>query len=276
MKASSIVMIWVVVASLICGETLRAAPKLGSNGKSIVTKVANTVGMRRLSELRGKLMANFFVKPANSDYSPARKAALLSTPQGKKDGGYSTAHKAVAIAALASTCWWGTMTGCYYTKVATEEEAKDALWSATGLVVVGIFVIGVAVAVGQLTGHVPTPHFPNSSGIGQHRLGRGNLFNHSMEVDNETYRGVLITYRDGVDTRTGLAFSPQASLAFTLQDSEQGALGFVAKDDSFQVPEEITVKHPDGETPDTVISLSQVENVLLTEEPILQELPLGE
>ena len=265
MKASSIVMIWVVVASLVCGETLRAVPKLGSKGKSIATSLANTVGMRRLNELRGKLMANF-TKPV--------------------DGGHSPVRKAVAIAAIASTCWWGTisLTGCgggtattigdeeYYTYTYNVKKSERDVALGVGgfiLVLAGASALLYLIIAATLPGH----HTPN---IEQHHLGRGNLFNHSMEVDNETYRGVLITYRYGADTRTGLAYSPQAPLVFSTQGSGQGRLGFAVNDSNFQAPEEITVKHPDGKTPDTVISLSQVKNVLLTEEPILQELPLGE
>ena len=269
MKASSIVMIWVVIASFVCGETLQAAPKWGSKGKSIANTLADTVGMRRI--------ITFFAKPA--------------------DGGHSPARKTIAMAALASTCLWATvsMTGCggllfpkkrhtsqdWESIVRRNKEQEEIMLAATyllGGVFVGVLIYEIAWPKKKVDNR-PRHHkmFSNSAGIEQHHLAHKNLLNHSIIVDNETYEGVLITYRDGINTRTGLAFSPQASLVFTLQGKEQGMLGFVANSPSFELPEEIIVKPLDGEkTPDEVISLAQVENVVLTEEPSSQELIFSE
>ena len=98
------------------------------------------------------------------------------------------------------------------------------------------------------------------------------MVEHRLSINNETYGGVLVTYDDGGDTRVGLAVSPdpEAPLVFSLLGGEldmQGNFGFKAKDPSFQPPEDIIIKHLDGETPDAVISLTQVENVLFKGQP---------
>ena len=248
MKASSIVMIWVVVASLVGGETTQAA-KWGHKVRSGISRVADG-GMRRIT--------TFFTKPPDGS-SPFRKT--------------------VAMAAISSLCWWGTMsmTGCSigYNSTHSENTMRSVMYLYGG-VIVGVAVGALISGIEYTDNRHHKMFVANLDSIEQHRLDRGNLLNHSMVVDNETYRGVLITYRDGVNTRTGLAFSPQASLAFTLQSNEQGALGFAVNDPAFQVPEKITVKPLDRKTPDAVISLAQVENVVLTEEPVAQELLLGE
>ena len=252
MKVSSIVIIWVVVASLICGETLRAAPKLGSKGKSIATRFVDAVGVRHIT--------TFFAKPT--------------------DGGYSPARKAIAAGTLALACSWGTIsvTGCGtgYNSTHSENTMRSVMYLYGGVIVgvaVGALISGIEYTDNRSRHH--KMFVANLDSIEQHRLGRGNLLSHSMVVDNDTYRGVLITYRDGADTRTGLAFSPQAPLVFSTQD-EQGMLGFMANGPSFQPPEEITVKHLDGKTPNKLINLAQVEDVVLTEELVSQEPLLGE
>lgn len=286
MKLTSTIMIWLVVASLVCGETTRAA-NLGNRGKTVVNKIADAGGLGRFRELRTKLAS-----------LPRGAAAFFAPPA---DGGYSPVRKTVAAGALALTCWWSTaaLTGCVLTKSSGETKRierlpngetkvyvlEDGTESQTEAFLVGaVVVIGVTAAVIYLAvqgtkGYygIPNQRYPNQTGIQQHRLSRDNLIDHSMSIDNETYRGVLITYRDGVDTRTGLAFSPNAPLVFSAQNSEQGMLGFLNEDPDFQPPARLTIKHLDGETPDAVINLTQVENVLLQSEGIAsQELFISE
>ena len=283
MKVYSIAMILVVVACLVGGKPLQAA-KIGNTVKSGINRLADTVGMRHLT--------NFFVKPT--------------------DGGYSPFVKTIAAGALALSSSWSTMSlmGCscvprpdktslswmeYENSPNFDPDRvppgmeKDidpkCLYEIIGTVMVVGFVALIIEGTGiydfniQSPGHYqPEGSHPtaNFEGIEEQHLVRHNWRNHSIIVDNETYEGVLITYRDGVDTRTGLAFSPQASLVFSMRNREQGMLGFMAKDRSFQPPEEITIKHLDSETPNKVISLARVENVVLTELLASQELLLGE
>ena len=284
MQVTSVIMVWLVVASLVCGETTQAA-KWGSRGKTIVNKIADAGGMGRLRELRTRLAS-----------LPRGAAAFFARPA---DGGYSPARKAVAAGTLALTCLWSTaaLTGCgthrgrttltlsgpngeteTYVKLdGTEGETEEFLFKAGVAIGVTAAVIYLVVIGTKSYYGIPNQRYPNQTGIQQHHLSRNNLIDHSMSLDNESYRGVLITYRDGVDTRTGLAFSPNAPLVFSAQNSEQGMLGFLNKDPSFQPPENLTIKHLDGETPDAVISLTQIENVLFKSEDITsQELFVSE
>lgn len=275
MKKSS-VMVGLIAASLVCSGTMHAAKdkRLISKASSVINKLVGDGGLRRLSWVGDRLVA-----------LPEKAAVLFANPT---DGGYSLAHRTVAAGALALTCWGSTvsLTGCSKCQPSPSGDLD------TGCIMNIIFVgagVMVAVMIAKSAQQYPdisspgyyqpegqSPALPNWDGIEQHHLSRNNLIDHSLNIDNKIYRGVLVNYRNGSDILTGLAFSPDAPLAFSFQGGEQGRLAFMAKDHSFQSPEGLTIKHLDGETPDTTISFAQVENVLLKSEDVAQpELQLG-
>ena len=270
MKKEAVIIVF-LAASLVFGGTSHAAgiSHWTSKGKTIVNKVVNLGGL------------------------PDRAASYFTTPA---EGGLSPFQKTLAAGTFALvTCWSvGMQTGCTPLPHHTHRGYANALkMRVYEIAIVAVVVVAVIVVVGvsvhanndstgfyvseasftdnQLQDQLATLNWHN---IQQHSFIANNseMVEHSLDIDNEPYRGVLVTYEDGGDTRVGLAVSPdpEAPLVFSLLGGEpemQGNFGFKAKDPSFQPPEDIIIKHLDGKTPDTVIGLTQVKNVLFKGQP---------
>lgn len=268
MKREAMVIVF-LAASLVFGGTSHAAgiSHWASRGKTIVNKVVNL----------GSL--------------PNRAAGYFTTPV---EGGYSPLQKTLAAGTFALACWSaGLQTGCNPLPHHSQPGYRQAVAmrgyqiALVVVVVVGVIVVG-SVAAGSANNNSPGFIISEASftdnqledqltTVNWHNIqqrsflaNNSEVVEHSMSINNEPYRGVLVTYNDGVDTRVGLAFSPDTPLVFSLISDEtemQGNFGFMSEDPSFQPPEDIIIKHLDGETPDAVISLTQVENVLFKSQP---------
>lgn len=269
MKREAMVIVF-LAASLVFGETSHAAgiSHWTSRGKTIVNKVVNMGGMPHR-------VVSYFAAPTN--------------------GGYSPLQKSLAAGTFVLACWSaGLQTGCNPLPHHSHPRYSQALQKRTLEVVVVVAVVVVVIAVGVAVGasannNDATGFYVSEASFADNQLedqlttlnwhniqqrsfiaNNSEVVEHSMSINNETYRGVLVTYNDGVDTRVGLAFSPDAPLVFLPRSGEPdmvGMFGFMAEDPSFQVPEDIIIKHLDGKTPDAMISLTQVENVLFKSQP---------
>ena len=217
------VMVILFVASVVLSETMHA----GTGMNRLVSRSKGFIN--KLGNVGGvRHVRNFFATP--------------------EDGGYSPALKTFVAGAFALTACLGTVSisGC-----AARVGPVDVIMTPWGGVIIPNFTV-----------ETPTLGIATQLYDVQQHITAEELTYHSVTIDGENYRGVLISYRDGSATRTGLAYSSEALLAFSLKD---GKFSFIT-DKPFQSPEYVAVKHLGTEIPDAAIKADQVLNILVKDE----------
>ena len=203
------------------------------------------------------------VANANVGYASKIKGRLLHWQNKAKafvrpgDDGYSPLQITVAAGAFALTCGWSVgITGCC---MRPNGEIRSSCYKPAVmygfLAAVGIVLIGAAVGNNSPS----SPLSPSIEMVEQQHLSN-IVVSHRLEDGGEVYEGVLVSYRYGDLNYAGLAFSPHARLELSLQNNENGVLGF--REEPI-IGTQLEIKHLDGITPNRVIAFDQIENALL-------------